>query len=257
MLSRVLFYLLLVFPVSAQTAPQRIITLSPHSAELVYFSGGAERLIGVSAFTDFPVSLKALPIVGDANGFDRERLLQLHPDLVIAWKQNLDGEEMQWLQHQSFQLIVSNPMSLDAIEEEIRLLGEILGTETVAATTLEKMRQQRHEMIRIAAQRQRAIKVMHQLWHSPLILLTDESMVANVLRLCGIQTPVHIDGLLSATISRELLFQLELDAIIIPDDGHVEATNPLRIPIVAADTLKLHRATPRLLDTALELCRKL
>jgi ABC-type Fe3+-hydroxamate transport system substrate-binding protein len=252
-----LLLLLAYVPIQAQEAsPQRIVALSPHTAELVYFAGGENRLIGVSAFSDFPESVKTLPLVGDANGFNRELLLKLKPDLVIAWKQSLDSQDIAWLQKESFQLFLSDPMSLDAIADEIEMLGELLNTQESAQESIDMMEQARLELRATAAARQRTVRVMHQLWNSPLMALTDQSMVSAVLSLCGIETPVHVENRLSATLSKEQMYTAEIDAIIVDDKGQIEPVNPNGVPVVRVDTLKLHRASPRMLESALQLCRK-
>ncbi|KHF24720.1 helical backbone metal receptor [Solemya velum gill symbiont] len=253
-----LLLLLAYVPIQAQEpSPQRIVALSPHAAELVYFAGGENRLIGVSAFSDFPASINTLPIVGDANGFDRELLLTLKPDLVIAWKQSLDSHDIAWLQKESFRLFLSDPMSLDAIADEIDKLGEILNTKKSAQQSIDRMNQTRLELQMIASARQRPVRVIHQLWNSPLMALTDSSMVSSVLALCGIETPVHVENRLSATLSKEQMYTAEIDAITVDEKGQIEPVNPNGLPVVRVDTLKLHRASPRMLESALELCRKL
>ena len=148
-------------------------------------------------------------------------------------------------------------MTLNQIEDEIRQLGEIFNSREVAQKNISMMNSKRLEMIRIASQHKGPVQVVHQLWNSPLIVLTDDSMVSSVLSYCGIETPIHIDGLISATISSELLYATAIDAIIIDESSSLSAVNPNQAPVVTANTLRLHRATPGMLDAALELCRKL
>ncbi len=50
--------------------PQRIITVAPHLSEMVDAAGGADRLIGVSAYSNFPESIKKLPITSDSRSVD-------------------------------------------------------------------------------------------------------------------------------------------------------------------------------------------
>ena len=50
----------------------RVITLSPHLAEMLFNLGALDTLVGVSAYTDFPEELKNLPNIGDAFVLDIE-----------------------------------------------------------------------------------------------------------------------------------------------------------------------------------------
>ncbi len=54
--------------------PQRIITVAPHLSEVVEAAGGANRLISVSAYSNFPESVKKLPITSDARSIDLEKM---------------------------------------------------------------------------------------------------------------------------------------------------------------------------------------
>ena len=42
----------------------RVITLSPHLAEMLFNLGALNTLVGVSAYTDFPEELENLPNIG-------------------------------------------------------------------------------------------------------------------------------------------------------------------------------------------------
>ncbi len=70
----------------ASPYPQRIITVAPHLSEVVESAGGANRLISVSAYSNFPDSVKQLPITSDARSIDLEKMKQLRPDLIIYWR---------------------------------------------------------------------------------------------------------------------------------------------------------------------------
>ena len=75
--------------------PQRIITLAPHLSELVDEAGGAERLVSVSAFSNFPESVKQLPITSDARSIDLEKMKSLRPDLIIYWRGGTPESQIQ------------------------------------------------------------------------------------------------------------------------------------------------------------------
>ena len=71
--------------VELSSPARRIVTLAPHAAELVASAGAGGRIVGVIKGTDFPPELVKLPVVGDANVIDLERIVTLAPDLVVTW----------------------------------------------------------------------------------------------------------------------------------------------------------------------------
>jgi len=64
---------------------ERLITLSPHLAELVYAAGAGENLVATVEYSEYPEAAASVPRIGDAFRIDVERVLALSPDLVIAW----------------------------------------------------------------------------------------------------------------------------------------------------------------------------
>mgnify|MGYP000556085334 FL=1 len=67
-----LLVLLLAGTWSSVPHAERVVTLSPHATELVWFAGGGDQLVGVSAFSDYPQPVRKLPVIGDSTGIDRE-----------------------------------------------------------------------------------------------------------------------------------------------------------------------------------------
>ena len=250
-----LLLLLILTTAEALSAPaQRVVTLSPHATELVYFAGGGNRLVGVSNFSDFPPSVSTLPRVGDAMGLDRERILMLQPDLVVVWSGGARLRDLQWLRLQQIRVYESDPQTLQAIAGDILALGKLLGTEQHARGSVRDFNMQLEKMKSLGRSSDSGLSVIHQLWRHPLMVLTDEELVSRALALCGIKNPVQIPGHKLATVSNEYLWSLEANAILIDDKSFFDAYNPASLRVIHADTLRLHRPTPRLLDAALEVC---
>lgn len=64
--------------------PQRIISLSPSTTEILYGVGAFERVVAVSDYCDYPPEVKTLPRVGGWGNPNIERLAALRPDLVVV-----------------------------------------------------------------------------------------------------------------------------------------------------------------------------
>lgn len=249
-----LLLLLLATAEALAVSMQRVVTLSPHATELVYFAGGGDRLVGISNFSDFPPSITTLPRVGDAMGMDQERILMLKPDLVVVWSGGARFRDLQWLRQQQIRVYESAPQTLQAIAGDILALGELLGTEQYARRSVSDFNRQLQHLHTLALNNFPGQRVIHQLWQHPLMVLTDEELVSRALALCGIRNPVHIPGHKLATVTNEYLWSLEADAILVDHKSFFDAYNPSSMRVIHADTLRLHRPTPRLLDAALEVC---
>ena len=115
-------------------AQQRIVALSPHLAELVFVVGAGDRLIGVSAYTDFPEAAAKLPVIGDAFMLDLERLTILKPDLLLAWQSGTPAHVIDELRLRGYQVEVIRTRSLHDIPLALRRIGELTGHSTTADT---------------------------------------------------------------------------------------------------------------------------
>lgn len=69
---------------SAAFVPSRVICATPAVAEIVFALGCGDRVVGVSEFTDWPLEAANRPTIGGALSPNRERILALEPDLILA-----------------------------------------------------------------------------------------------------------------------------------------------------------------------------
>lgn len=115
-------------------AAQRIVTLSPHATELVLAAGAKHRLVGIAAGSLMPESLDALPRIGGRGGLDREALMALRPDLVIAWHSGNRATDLDWIDSTGIALYRSEPAALQDIAKTIRDIGTLVGITPSAQT---------------------------------------------------------------------------------------------------------------------------
>jgi iron complex transport system substrate-binding protein len=112
---------------------ERIVTLAPHATELVAAAGAADRLVAVSP-GPVPAGLRsALPRIGGPGALDREALMMLRPDLVIAWESGNRAADLDWIAHVGITLYRSEPRGLADVAASIRAIGALTGTRQLAA----------------------------------------------------------------------------------------------------------------------------
>jgi iron complex transport system substrate-binding protein len=71
---------------------QRVVSLAPHTTELLFAAGAGRQVVGAVAHSDYPPAAEDIPRVGGYSNLDYERILSLSPDLVVAWASgNEDG----------------------------------------------------------------------------------------------------------------------------------------------------------------------
>ncbi len=163
---------------------KRIISLSPAITELVFSAGAGSQLVGVSGFSDFPSEARLIPEIGDAYSLDLERIVELGPELIIAWKQGSTYKDLDRLSDFGFQVVEIEIKSLDDIPNLIRLIGKLAETNEVAelaASQYEKVLFQ----IKRSYNNRTLIRALHLIWLQPLITFGKDHLINEVLEVCG------------------------------------------------------------------------
>lgn len=167
--------------VALQAPPQRIVTLSPHATELAISAGLSGRLVAISHGSPPPGTLADLPRLGGAGPVDRERLLSLEPDLIIAWDSGNRAQDLDWLDRNGVGVFRSEPASLRHIIDSIRRLGQLGGTVSVAGQNADALEQKLETPCRTVAQ----LPVYIEIWRRPAMTVGGAHWLNDVLEAAG------------------------------------------------------------------------
>ena len=70
--------------VTIQSRPERIVSLTPATTEILFAIGAGPRVVATTDFDDYPPEAVALPDVASYQGVDVEKIVGLAADLVVA-----------------------------------------------------------------------------------------------------------------------------------------------------------------------------
>ena len=195
---------------------QRIITVAPHLSEVVEAAGGANRLISVSAYSNFPESVKKLPITSDARSIDLEKMKSLRPDLIIYWRGGTPESQIESIKKTftSIQVASVEPKKLTDIANDIETIGKLLGTETIAKKNADAFRAQIIELkYQYQNKNKRKVRVFYQVWAQPLMTLNQDHLIADIINICGGEQLFAKEKLLVPTVSREAVVKANPEII--------------------------------------------
>jgi iron complex transport system substrate-binding protein len=250
------------------TPPQRIISLAPNLTELAYAAGMGSHMVAVTAYSDYPQQAKQLPQVGDAFRLDWERLVALKPDLVLAWGSSLSSRDRSTFEKLKLKVLVLEPRRLDDIPKALRLLGHIVGNETVAEAAALAFVQQLGTLRRQYAGRTQ-VRAYFQIAAVPLLTVNDAHIISDVLRLCGAQNVFATVPLLTPAISKEALVKENPQVMLAVAATHEQEEETKKIwrglPLIAARQGQMafihpdliSRSTPRILLGAKRICEQI
>lgn len=196
--------------------PQRIITVAPHLSEVVEAAGGANRLISVSAYSNFPESVKKLPITSDARSIDLEKMKSLRPDLIIYWRGGTPESQIESIKKTftSIQVMSVEPKKLTDIANDIETIGKLLGTETIAKKNADAFRAQIIELkYQYQNKNKRKVRIFYQVWAQPLMTLNQDHLIADIINICGGEQLFAKEKLLVPTVSREAVVKANPEII--------------------------------------------
>ena len=160
---------------------QRIVALAPFLTELAFSAGVGSRVVGVSAFSDFPPQAEKLPQVATAAGLSLEGLAALRPDLVLAWKDSVRPEEVALMSRLGAAVFVAEARSLDDVPRILAAIGTLAGVDAsgIARAYEEKLARVRSEY----AKRPR-IDVFLEIWSHPLTTISGRHFMNEALAIC-------------------------------------------------------------------------
>ena len=247
---------------------QRIVSLAPHTTELLFAAGADKALVGVVRYSDFPAAAKQVPVVGDYNALDLETLLSLKPDLIVGWQSGNPAAAVERLLKFNIPVFLSEPRQLEDIATNLERLGVLAGTEASANAASAEFRA-RLKKLRANYSGKTPVTVFYQIWDRPLITLNGAHMISAVLELCGGKNLFANLPVLAPEVGIESVIAADPQVIIASGSASSEdhglgqwarwpslrAVRNRQLYFVEPDTIQ--RSTPRLLQGAQEICRAL
>ena len=246
---------------------QRAVSLSPGATELLFSAGAGDRVVAVSAWSDYPVEAAELPQVGDSNRLDLEAIVSLAPDLVVAWVDGNSRSQLERLSDLGISVFWLAPRTFDDIAAAVSDLALLTGSPDLGNERAEAFRA---DMAALESQYAdaRPVKVFYQIWDQPLMTVNREELISKAISLCG---GVNVFGELPRLvprISREAVLEANPEAIITAgssdDRQWLEAWREFPgLAAVAAGNLFLEppdllaRPTLRMAEGAMHLCQTL
>ena len=246
---------------------ERIISLAPHTTELLFAAGAGDKIIATVEYSNFPETAKKLPRVGSYNKLDMERILSLQPDLIVTWKTRATSTQVEKLQKLGLHVVFTEPRSLTGIAEELKRLGKLVGSEQKASHAANEYLN-KLEQLKSKYQGKNKLRAFYQIWDKPLMTINGEHLISDVMQLCGLENIFANINNLVPRISEEAVLKQDPQVIIAGGMAKLNsewvkkwqrwktlsATRHNALIDINPDIIQRH--SPRILQGASELCEK-
>jgi iron complex transport system substrate-binding protein len=251
-----------------QTVPQRVISLAPHVTEMLFSAGAGNKMVGVVDYSDYPKAALKIESVGSYHVLNIEKIIQLNPDLIIAWKTGNRSKDIEKLQQLGYKIIYSEPYKLSDIAKEIRYFGQILQTQTTANKVANRLENKLATLSK-ANQNKPKVTAYYQIWNAPMMTINGKQTISQAMNVCGAQNIFADLPILAPEVSIESVIEKNPDTILLGGQKEVQqdwlnawlkwpsinAVKKHHIYLLKADTFQ--RPTERLIEGIEGLCKKI
>jgi len=163
--------------------PMTIVSLAPNNTEVLFALGLGNKVIGVTTYCDYPEEAASKEIIGDYSGNNLEKIVELNPDLVLAYGPG-DEEENKILRDAGIIVLGFLPETIGSVIQDIETVGKITGKDKEASEIVKSMMDKKDEILEKVKDLE-GLKVFYEIWHDPLMAAGKGSFMDQLITLAG------------------------------------------------------------------------
>jgi iron complex transport system substrate-binding protein len=243
---------------------ERAVSLAPNLTETVFAVGAGNRLVGVTAYCDYPSEAQKIQKVGDTVNPNLESIVALQPQVVLVSTASQIESFTNILDQQNIAVFVTNPQELDGVYRSISQIGEIFGEDEKAGEIIDRMKR-RVADIETRTGAATDIKVFLQISKEPLFTIGKSSFMTDLIRRAGgVSVTATVDEAYPK-FSKETALALQPEAVILSESEDNQEPNEVFANSPAVKNRKIFRVNadllsrpgPRLVDGLEQIARAL
>ncbi len=172
--------------VQVPQAPLRIVSLAPGATEMLFAAGAGAQVIATVEYSDEPPAARRVPRIGDVAAVDMERLVALHPDVVVLWAGGGNPAQREKIAGLRIPIYQQQVARLADIPAAVRRLGALAATTVVAERAAATMEARLAALTATYGARPgRRPSVLLQVWNRPIYTVGGKHLMSDALVLCG------------------------------------------------------------------------
>ena len=245
---------------------RRIVALAPSATALLFAAGAGDRVVATIRFADEPEAAGRVPRIGDVQAIDLEKLLALHPDVVVVTDAITSPLMVDRVRGLGIPVYTTRYTRLADIAPSVRRLGILAGTRAIADREAATLAAQL-AALRKAYEGRARISVLYQVWSPPIYTIGGTHIVTDALAVCGARNAFASERVAAPAVGIEAVLARNPDAIVVSaprKEAQEWMAEWRRFPRLAAtaarhlyvfDDPRLDRMGPGAIEAAAGLCR--
>jgi iron complex transport system substrate-binding protein len=208
--------------VTLPARPERIVSLTPATTEILFAVGAGPRVIATTDFDDYPPEAVALPDVASYQAVDVEKIVGLEADLVVAGGNNFNSPDaLAKLRSLGIPVLVVYAADVEGVLKDIELVATAAGEGPAGAALAASMREQIAGIAAAASPADgTAPRVFYELDATKEIYgPADDSFVAQMVELAG-GDPITTGSATVFSIPLETLVEADPEVIVLGDAAY-------------------------------------
>ena len=170
--------------VTLKAAPQRIVSLTPGTTEMLFALGAGSRVVGDTTWCNYPPAAQRVPKIGDLTP-NYERIVAAHPDLVVV-DDVAEKTAPARLEHLRIPFFVIHPTTYRNVEDTLVTLGRALGQDRQGEAARSAMERQRAGAVAASQSLpKKSPRVLIVVGTGPLWAAGRNTFIGDVVRLAG------------------------------------------------------------------------
>ena len=208
----------------------RVISLAPNLTDTIYALGAQGDLVGITDYTEYPAqAAREKPSVGKMVNPSIERIIALHPDMVLALPDFNGAETIAGLERLGIPVFLFATGDISNIYRTIESVGRVMGRQREATALIAGLRS-REARVRAQSETQPKPSVVLVLAIDPLITAGRNAFITQMITAAGARSvtdDIKQDWL---QMSIEAILPRKPDYILLMKDGPVTLKDMQRSP---------------------------
>ena len=196
---------------------RRVVSLLPSFTEILFAVGAGDRLVGRTAWCDYPPAALAVPSVGDGMPPNVEAVAARRPDLVVLYKSGPNATAAEQLERLGILTVLFDLNRLEELGPAARRLGVLTGRRPAGdslARAMDSLTSQRPESPTPSSK-----SLVFLVWDNPPIVIGAGSYLDRLAGLAGARNVFHDIATPSAQVSIETIAARNPDFIAMLSDS--------------------------------------